>query len=119
MKEIATAKSTGRDSKAWVYAATIKGEAIEDQSIWKLTTYREMAVLHGQLKIEVQGDRLTVSSDTFCGGVHVPEVSGIELSDNYFDLLPAVPHTVRIVKAPKGGDYTLEVAVPLSHHQPL
>jgi len=113
MIEIAHAANSGHDPKTWVYAAMMKGEGIEDQSIWKLATYRELAIPSSHLKVEVRGDSLIVTSETFSAGVHVPEESGIELSDSYFELLPGVPHSVKILKATLGGSISLEAAVPI------
>jgi beta-mannosidase len=106
MAEIGRTKAvTDRhDPKEWVYAATLTGPGLEDDhSIWKLTTARELRIPSSELKVQLDGDALTVTSDTFRFGVHVPEGDGVELSDNYFELLPGVPHTVRIVNPNPGA----------------
>lgn len=116
MAEIAHARldDAGRHPKDWVYAATMSGPGIEDdRSIWKLTTYRELRIPRGSLKVEVTGDTLTVTSSTFCAGVHLPEESATHLSDDYFDLLPGIPHTVRILAPASNHGYKLLASVPL------
>jgi len=114
MGQIAQAKleAPGHNPKDWVYAATLSGPGIQDQSIWKLTTYREMNIPKGALKVEVKDGNLTVTSTTFACGVHVPEESGIQLSDDYFDLLPGIPHTVRITNPSGKGALSLMASMP-------
>ena len=104
-----------RDPRDWVYAATMTGPGIEDDhSIWKLVPCRELRLTPAKLMLVVSGDSMVVSSNRFCAGVHCPEESGVELSDDYFDLLPGVPHVVRIVKRPPDGRLQLVASMPVA-----
>jgi len=111
MVEIGRAKlSDGHDPKEWIYAAAMTGSGIEDDhSIWRLVPCRELTLARPKLTIERRGDSLVVSCKTYCAGVHLPEDSGGKLSDDYFDLLPGIPHIVRIVK---DGQFDLTTAEP-------
>src|SRR5579871_2371249 len=97
---------------AWVYAAWMTGTWIEDdQSIWKRVPCRELALASPRLTVHAEGDRLTVTSPVYCAGVRIPEDSSGRLSDEYFELLPGVPHTVRILD-PSAGGGVLAAAMP-------
>ncbi|MFI5384921.1 MAG: glycosyl hydrolase 2 galactose-binding domain-containing protein [Fimbriimonadales bacterium] len=112
MAEVGRAKaSDGHDPKQWVYAATMTGPGIDDDhSIWKLLPCRELRLPEGAVKVVRKGDTLTVSSDTFCSGVHL---GGEHLSDDYFELLPGVPHVVRILRPSSDGRYNLVPSMPI------
>jgi len=115
MADIAHTKAAGvgHDPKDWVYAATLTGPGLaDDHSIWKQTTYRDLRVAKGGLKVEVKGNNMTLTSDTFCAGVHIPEKSDSQISDNYFELLPGVPHRIKILKPSTSGAYSLAIAIP-------
>lgn len=116
MLELARAKisDADRDPTEWVYAATMTGPgADDDHSVWKLTTYRQLRLVKSPIKIVRQGDALVVSCDTFACGVHLPEGTDTRISDDYFDLLPGVPHTVRIVAPSSNGVYHLVPSLPV------
>ena len=116
MVEIGRAKLSGtnRDPKDWVYAATMTGPGIDDDhSIWKLVPCRELRLSAGAISVARKGDTLVVSCDKFCAGVHLPEEAGARLSDDYFDLLPGVPHVVRIVQPASDGRYGLVASMPV------
>jgi len=98
----------------WVYAATMTGPGIDDDlSIWKLVPCRELNLSVSPIRITRVGDNLVLQSNTFCAGVHLPEEADAKLTDNYFDLLPGVPHTVHIEKASSDGNYKLLAAMPV------
>ena len=64
------------------------------------TSLGKMKFESGEIRQELKsfGDHfeLTLTSPTFCYGVHVTETTGKEVkwSDNYFNLLPNVPKTI-------------------------
>ena len=98
--------------KDWVYAATLTGPGVQDDhSIWREVTYRELTSPTAHLKVEAKGDDLVVSSDVYAVGIHVPEDSGVRLSDDYFDLLPGVPHRVHVLSGSK--QITLKASMPV------
>jgi beta-mannosidase len=115
MVEVARAAASGHDSKQWVYAATLSGPGVaDDHSIWRLTTYRELDLAAPSLRVAIDGDEMTVTSDRYAAGVHLPEGGDVRLSDDYFDLLPGVPHTLRILRPAKDGAYQLVASMPVT-----
>ncbi len=115
MVEIAHAKLADpkRDPKDWIYAATMTGPGIDDDhSIWKCVPCRDLRLAKSDLQIARKGDDWTVKCDKFAVGVHIPEDAGIQLTDNYFDLLPGVPHVVKVTRSAKPTGLDLVVSMP-------
>ncbi len=104
----ATLADAKHDPKDWIYAATMTGPGIaDDHSIWKLVPYRELHRTKKPIKVVRKGNELIVTCDAFAIGVHLPESDGAQLSDDYFDLVPGVPHRLRIVQPSRNGQYNL------------
>ena len=102
------------DPREWIYAASMTGERIDDDhSIWRQVACRELRLTTSPLRIERKGESLIVTSETYCVGVHLADGMDGQLSDDFFDLLPGVPHTVYIVKPTSNGHYYLIQAMPI------
>ena len=106
MREVARESIPARsvmDPREWIYVAYLSGDNdIEPApSIWLLTPHRELRQTKPDLAVSVKGHAITVTSPVYCHGVHVDDKGREVLSDNYFDLLPGVPHTVQRMD---GGD---------------
>ena len=88
-----------RDPSLWLYAAVLlreDGSAV-DQSIWTLRPHRELALATPEIKVTQKSkDWLEISCEVFCHGVHIEDHGREVISDNWFDLLPGVPHQVKI-----------------------
>ena len=86
------------DPRHWLYAAVLRtadGRAA-DQSLWLLAPHRELGLAPPDIRVEsAGGEWLKVSSPVYCHAVHVEDHGRELLSDNWFDLLPAVPVPVR------------------------
>jgi len=106
-------KAASKDPKEWIYAASMKGsDGQDDASIWRLTTYRDLDLPKPKLTVKIEGDALTVISNSYAVGVHASNRTFYGLSDDYFDLLPGVPHRLNIVRTHPGGQYDLTAAMP-------
>ncbi|MDR3688064.1 MAG: hypothetical protein P4L46_01705 [Fimbriimonas sp.] len=103
---------TVHDAADWIYAAHLTADGVpDDHSIWKRVPCRELRMAPARLHVKIDGDNLQVTSDSFCSGVHLSGGEG-QLSDDYFELLPGVPHTVRVQKQALGSTYRFVVAMP-------
>jgi hypothetical protein len=88
-----------RDPSQWLYAAVLLREdgSAMDQSIWTLRPHRELALATPEIKVTQKSkDWLEISCEVFCHGVHIEDHGREVISDNWFDLLPGVPHQVKI-----------------------
>ena len=116
MVELAHAKLSGanRDPKDWIYAATLSGSGMDDDhSIWKLVPCRELRTSRSPITVVRNGDVLSISSATFCAGVHLADEGDVKLSDDFFDLLPGVPHAVYVEKSSRDDKYNFVPSMPI------
>jgi beta-mannosidase len=80
----------------WIYVAHLEGKGFEpDDNMLALVPHRELRLPRPTLEVADAGDCIVLWSDSYCHGVHVPDAGKKTLSDNYFDLLPGIPKTVR------------------------
>jgi len=99
MLEVAGEKvpaKTMLDPREWIHAAYLTGKDIEiSPSIWPLAPHRELATVEPDILITVRGNEMQLTSNTYCHGVHCEDRGGKVFSDNYFDLLPGVPKSIK------------------------
>lgn len=57
--------------------------------------FKSLAFADPQIALRLEGDRLTLTADTFAWGVCLDVDGERPLADNCFDLLPGVPYTLR------------------------
>jgi beta-mannosidase len=87
-----------KDPREWVYAARLSGRDIEDApSVWALAPHRALRLPRPRIEVRVQGRDIVLQSPAYCHGVHAEDHGRAMLSDNFFDLLPGVPKTIRRV----------------------
>lgn len=87
------------DPREWIYGAVLRGDTFEqDACNWPLLPHRKLALPEPQIRVSQEGDGWEVLSPVYCHGVHVADHDQPPLSDNYFDLLPGVPRTVRLTQ---------------------
>jgi len=85
--------------KEWIYVAYLSsGRTIIDTTIWQLLPYRELKISESQISVKINGNKITFLSKSYCHGVHYKDAGKVILSDNYFDLLPNVPKTIKVLK---------------------
>jgi Beta-galactosidase/beta-glucuronidase len=95
-------------NKGVYYVRVVNGEDIP-LSLLRTATYREMAVPPAELAVEALERRdakvfLTVRSSGFAHAVHFKLPDEINLSDEYFDMLPGESRRVIIYKIPDDMD---------------
>ncbi len=76
---------------AWVFGAVLRGDRIEDQTLWLPAPIRSVQFPEPRLSVTTFENILEISSPTFCHAVHVDDRGHELLSEYYFDLLPGVP----------------------------
>ena len=64
-------------------------------SVWLLVPNRELAVPEPDIRIEVRERTIQLISRTYCHGAHFKDRGRAVFSDNYFDLLPGVPKSIK------------------------
>ena len=78
------------------YTAYLTGPDIDDApSLWLFKPHREMALIAPDIRVTMQGKRITLVSPAYCHGVHAEDHGRAVFSDNYFDLLPGVPKQIK------------------------
>jgi beta-mannosidase len=104
-----------RNPREWLYGAVLTGEGLaQDQAIWLLRPFRELALQPSELSVSAAGDELEVVSSAFCHAVHMDDHGREVLSDNYFDLLPGVPRRVHLARGAPAGAVHLEPVLPIA-----
>jgi beta-mannosidase len=113
---VAYPSSNERNPREWLYAATLTGKGIpDDQAVWLLAPHRELALAKPTISASVSNGELHVSSPVYCHGVHIEDGGREVLADNYFDLLPNVPQTIRITVPTSSGTHSLSTVMPIGH----
>lgn len=96
MVEVARATvPEGLSPREWIYGAVLTGDGFpENQAIWLMVPYRELALSEPRLFMTMGGNVLEVISSVFCHAVHLDDGGRAVVSDNYFDVLPGVPRRI-------------------------
>jgi len=100
MVEAAREKIPGRtaiDPREWLYAAYVEDADAGDvpPAVWTLAPHRELQLAKPFMEVAAGNRSAKIVSPVYCHGVHVDDRGRSVVSDNYFDLLPGVPVTVR------------------------
>ncbi len=107
MVEIASEPVPGRkvlNPCEWIYVAYLSGRDTDPRaSIWLLVPYRKLSVPNPDICITVKGKTVRLCSKSYCHGVHFRDHGRAVFSDNYFDLLPGVPKSIRCLTAKVPG----------------
>ena len=126
MLEVASDKILGkkvRDPREWVYAAYLVGHDVETcPSIWTLLPHRQLAIVEPNIDVGVKGNKIELTSDVYCHGVHCDDRGKRVFSDNYFDLAPGLSKSIECLspKVPKRPRFHAVAAVPpLRGQRPL
>lgn len=82
----------------WIYIATCDGPGIEVlPCVWNLVPYRDLQPVSGELHVEVEENRIRLSSPVYRHGVRHHDGGEALFSDNYFDLIPGLPKIIHAV----------------------
>ena len=104
MTEVATAEiaaETSRNTREWVYAAVLRHAdgSLMDQSILALHPYRQLKLQTPEIKVLQKKDgSLEISGTMLCHAVYTEDHGKELISDNWFDLLPGVPVSVKLAE---------------------
>jgi beta-mannosidase len=97
-----------RDAADWCFAAILdRGAGGQTSALYCLLPQRELRIPESDIRCTVNRGRVRLISHTYCHGVHIEDRGRGAWSDNFFDLLPGVPHILertdgRVVdRAPK------------------
>ncbi len=90
-----------RPAEAWLYAAWIE-DAAEPSTpcVWLRTPHRTLRRAPAHIRVERDGADLILTSAAYAHGVGFPDEGGALFSDNWFDLLPGVPHRITCLGDP-------------------
>jgi beta-mannosidase len=88
-----------RPHDAWIFATWVEGDGIETApSIWTLLPHRQLKTSDPRLRIETDGSRITLTAAAYAHAVgHDDQGQGL-FSDNWFDLVPGLPHSISCVR---------------------
>jgi beta-mannosidase len=107
MVEIAKAAIPARkmlNPEQWIYAAYLDHKDLDlCPSVWLLRPYRDLAVPDPEISITVEDNTVRLISKTYCHGVHYRDHGKGVFSDNYFDLLPGVPKSIKCLVSKMPG----------------
>lgn len=91
------------DTHACVFGVELKSDGhTVDSTVLKLYPWKDLVHDAPKITVKRRGAVLTITSDVFAHGVHLPDEGKGVLDDNYFDLLPNRPREVRITGDLKG-----------------
>jgi beta-mannosidase len=84
-----------RPHDEWIYATWLTGEGIETApSIWTLVAHRRLKTGDPRISVTVAGSRITLTAAAYAHGVGHDDRGARLFSDNWFDLLPGLSHTI-------------------------
>ncbi len=114
MTEVARTPLEGRETSRWMYAAYVEGSGVEClPATWLLAPFRELECAPPDIRVTRREQSITLTSSRYAHGVVLHDEGAALLSDNYFDLIPGVPKTIRWVgPGPVPEELAFQALVP-------
>jgi beta-mannosidase len=103
------------DPTEWLYAAVLRGKdgRLLDQAVWLGVPCRRLKLAPPRLEtIRHPDGSIEVSSAAFAHAVHAEDHGRELISDNWFNLLPHVPVTLRVAKPGAAEPIDFEAVLP-------
>jgi beta-mannosidase len=95
LEQIGRAEWEALDPKeSGAFALLYRGASPMAQHRLFVERFKDLAFASPEIRMDLQGDRLTLAADVFCWGVCLDVEGDARLPDNCFDLLPGIPYEV-------------------------